>query len=51
MWIGHFGCAPALVIVDTERNEALVIKNQDLHHIHGGCNPIRALDGHQTDFS
>ncbi len=47
---GHFGSAPAFVVVDTEKNEALTIQNQDLHHIHGACNPIRALDGHQIDF-
>jgi predicted Fe-Mo cluster-binding NifX family protein len=47
---GHFGSAPAFVVVDTEKNEALSIQNQDLHHIHGACNPIHALDGHQIDF-
>ncbi|HEX7372524.1 MAG TPA: NifB/NifX family molybdenum-iron cluster-binding protein [Thermodesulfobacteriota bacterium] len=47
---GHFGSAPAFVVVDTEKNEALTIQNQDLHHIHGACNPIGALDGHQIDF-
>ena len=46
---GHFGSAPAFVVVDTEKNEVRTIQNQDLHHIHGACNPIRALDGQQLD--
>ena len=46
---GHFGSAPAFVVVDTEKNELWKIQNQDLHHIHGACNPIRALDGQQLD--
>ena len=46
---GHFGSAPAFVVVDTEKNEVRTIQNQDLDHIHGACNPIRALDGQQLD--
>jgi predicted Fe-Mo cluster-binding NifX family protein len=46
---GHFGSAPAFLVVDTEKNEVRTIQNQDLHHIHGACNPIRALDGQQLD--
>ncbi len=46
---GHFGSAPAFVVVDTEKNEVRTIQNQDLNHIHGACNPIRALDGQQLD--
>lgn len=47
---GHFGSAPAFVIVDKEKNETLDIQTQDFHHIHGACNPIRALDGRRIDF-
>ena len=47
---GHFGSAPAFVVVDTEKNEVRTIQNQDLHHIHGACNPIRALDGQMLDL-
>jgi len=36
--------------VDTEKNEVRTIQNQDLHHIHGACNPIRALDGQMLDL-
>jgi predicted Fe-Mo cluster-binding NifX family protein len=47
---GHFGSAPTFVVVDTEKNEVRTIQNQDLHHIHGACNPIRALDGQMLDL-
>jgi predicted Fe-Mo cluster-binding NifX family protein len=42
---GHFGSAPAFLIVDTEGKDVLTVSNQDLHHVHGACNPIMALDG------
>jgi predicted Fe-Mo cluster-binding NifX family protein len=41
----HFGSAPAFVIVDTEGKEVQTVNNRDLHHVHGACNPIMALDG------
>lgn len=46
---GHFGSAPTFVAVDTEKNEVRTIQNQDLHHVHGACNPIQALDGQMLD--
>ncbi|MFH0873029.1 MAG: NifB/NifX family molybdenum-iron cluster-binding protein [bacterium] len=42
---GHFGSAPAFLIVDTEGKEVLTVDNRDLHHAHGACNPIQALGG------
>ncbi len=45
----HFGSAPAFIIVDTEGKEVLTIDNKDLHHVHGACNPIMALDGKSVD--
>jgi predicted Fe-Mo cluster-binding NifX family protein len=45
----HFGSAPAFIIVDTEGKEILTISNKDLHHVHGACNPIMALDGKSVD--
>ena len=45
----HFGSAPAFIIVDTDETEVLTINNQDLHHVHGACNPIMALDGKSVD--
>jgi len=41
----HFGSAPAFIIVDTEGKEVMTVDNKDLHHVHGACNPITALDG------
>ena len=41
----HFGSAPAFIIVDTEKEEVVTVDNKDLHHVHGACNPIMALDG------
>jgi len=45
----HFGSAPAFIIVDTEGKEVLTVNNKDLHHVHGACNPIMALDGKSVD--
>lgn len=45
----HFGSSPAFVIVDVERKEILTVDNKDLHHVHGACNPIMALDGKSVD--
>jgi predicted Fe-Mo cluster-binding NifX family protein len=45
----HFGSAPAFIIVDTEGREVLTVNNKDLHHVHGACNPIMALDGKSVD--
>ena len=45
----HFGSAPAFIIVDTEAKDVLTVSNRDLHHVHGACNPIMALDGKSVD--
>jgi len=45
----HFGSAPAFIIVDTEGKEVQTVSNRDLHHVHGACNPIAALDGKTID--
>ena len=45
----HFGSAPAFIIADTEGKEVLTVNNKDLHHAHGACNPIMALDGKSVD--
>ena len=45
----HFGSAPAFIIVDTEQKDVLTVDNKDLHHVHGACNPIMALDGKSVD--
>ncbi len=45
----HFGSAPAFIIVDTEGKEVVTVDNKDLHHVHGACNPVMALDGKSVD--
>lgn len=46
---GHFGSAPAFVIVDTEKENATSVANSDMHHTHGACNPFKAIGGQQVD--
>jgi len=46
---GHFGSAPGFVIVDTETQAVEEINNNDLHHAHGMCQPLKALGGRQVD--
>ncbi len=45
----HFGSAPCFVVVDTAAESVSVIHNRDMHHAHGACNPIRALDEQGVD--
>lgn len=45
----HFGSAPGFVIVDTETQAIEEITNNDLHHAHGMCQPLKALGGRQVD--
>ncbi len=45
----HFGSAPMFVVVDTGTGATSTINNRDQHHIHGACNPIRALDHQKVD--
>ncbi len=45
----HFGSAPAFIIIDTEGKEVSTVDNKDLHHVHGACNPVMALDGKSVD--
>jgi len=46
---GHFGSAPGFVIVDTESQGIEEIKNGDLHHAEGMCQPLKALGGREVD--
>ncbi len=46
---GHFGSAPAFILVDVETAEVSTINNGDINHEHGKCNPIAALAGQQAD--
>jgi predicted Fe-Mo cluster-binding NifX family protein len=45
----HFGSAPVFIIVDTEEKYVATVNNKDLHHAHGACNPIMALDGKSVE--
>lgn len=46
---GHFGTAPAFIVVNTADNAISKIVNSDLNHIHGACNPMKALGGADID--
>jgi predicted Fe-Mo cluster-binding NifX family protein len=46
---GHFGSAPAFVIVDTDLKQVSSVDNTNSHHVHGACNPIMALGGNTID--
>ncbi|MBP1749023.1 MAG: putative dinitrogen iron-molybdenum cofactor biosynthesis protein [Deltaproteobacteria bacterium] len=46
---GHFGSAPAFIVVNTEDNVMSKIVNSDMNHIHGACNPMKAIGGTEVD--
>ncbi|MBU0970599.1 MAG: diguanylate cyclase [Proteobacteria bacterium] len=46
---GHFGSAPFFVVFDTTDKTPYTINNQDLGHVHGMCNPLKALNGKRVD--
>jgi len=46
---GHFGTAPAFIVVETENNQVTTISNKDQHHEHGACNPLKKFNGQQID--
>ncbi len=46
---GHFGSAPAFVIVDSDTMAVKVAHNGDRIHAHGMCNPVGALQGQEVD--
>ncbi|GAA0716459.1 NifB/NifX family molybdenum-iron cluster-binding protein [Clostridium malenominatum] len=45
----HFGSAPFFLIYDLEKGEIKVIENEDLHHAHGMCQPLKAIGGENVD--
>lgn len=45
----HFGSAPIFLIYNLENGELKEINNNDLHHQHGMCQPLKALSGEQVD--
>lgn len=46
---GHFGSAPLFIVVDSDTKEVTPIKNGDLHHEHGKCHPLQALQNTPVD--
>ncbi len=46
---GHFGSAPGFVVVNTGTMDIEEIGNDDLHHAHGMCQPLKALGGREVD--
>jgi predicted Fe-Mo cluster-binding NifX family protein len=46
---GHFGSAPAFVVVETDSNHITTIQNTDQHHSHGACNPMKTLNNQKVD--
>ena len=45
----HFGSANTFFIFDSETDEGKSVTNADLHHIHGQCQPLAALNGAVAD--
>ncbi len=47
---GHFGSAPLFVVLDSTSGDFQALGNTDAHHIHGQCQPIKALGGTPVDL-
>ncbi len=41
----HFGSAKFFVVADTENDECQTFVNPDQFHLHGQCQPTKALEG------
>ena len=46
---GHFGSAPYFIIVDSETGDLAHTDNADKEHLHGQCQPLKALSGKTVD--
>lgn len=46
---GHFGSAPSFALVDSGTMAVEELSNRDKEHVHGACNPVKALAGHKID--
>jgi predicted Fe-Mo cluster-binding NifX family protein len=46
---GHFGSAHYFILVDTESDTVTAVENPDRVHLHGQCQPLKALNGHPVD--
>ena len=45
----HFGSAPGFIIVNMPDMSVEEVGNNDLHHAHGMCQPLKALGGRTID--
>lgn len=45
----HFGSSPLFMMVDTASGACRAVENRDLHHEHGMCQPLRAVQGEQLE--
>ena len=41
---GHFGSAPAFIIVETADSTVTNINNNDQQHAHGACDPFKKFN-------
>lgn len=46
---GHFGSAPCFVLMETDNMTLACLPNRDHHHVHGACNPVKAIAGAKPD--
>lgn len=46
---GHFGSAPFFTVVDSESGNVEVRQNDNTHHGHGGCQPMRQFGSQSVD--
>ena len=46
---GHFGTAPFFIVVDDETGNIEAISNMDMDHMHGNCQPLKALGRTKVD--
>ena len=46
---GHFGSAPAFILIDPETLDYDTVINSNEHHAHGMCSPLTVLGSHLID--
>jgi predicted Fe-Mo cluster-binding NifX family protein len=46
---GHFGSAPAFIIIETADNSITTINNGDEQHAHGACDPLKKFNNENID--
>jgi predicted Fe-Mo cluster-binding NifX family protein len=42
---GHFGSAACFLFFDTEKGTFEAVENENVHHSHGQCHPMKSLEG------